>query len=536
MLGEILTKAPTAPVRLNPDVPPGLERIVNKLLEKDRELRYQSARDVRVDLERLHRAATARVTAGHETVERASIVVLPFENLSPDPDNAFFADGLTEEVITDLSKVSALRVISRNSAMQLKRTAKDTRTIGRELNVRYVLEGSVRRAGQALRITAQLIDAATDSHLWAEKYSGTLEDVFDIQETLSRTIVEALKVKLTPREESQLGVRPFGDLQAYQYDLRARQELYGFTDESLNRALQLSSQAMSIVGDHELLHATTGQAYLIYLLWGIKTDDRYLELAEESARKVFALNPDSGPGYALLGEIAYKRGDRLESARLLKRALDIWPADPDALIWLVSLYARAGKPAPMRHWLTKLLEVDPLTALVQAWAGLLAYLEEGPSARDKLVQACRKMYEMDPFNPYSRINLAWSLLICEQRDGAIEMLDLLLRDTPAHGFGRVASFWKAALSGDRQAARAALSPELVSWAAGDDWCSWFIAEGFAALGARSEALDWLENGVRRGLLNYPLIASHDPLLEPLRAEPRFKAVLEAIRPHWEALT
>ena len=208
IVGEILTKAPTAPIRLNPEVPAELERMVNKLLEKDRELRYQSASDLRVDLERLRRTAITRVTTGQPIGEEASIVVLPFDNLSPDPDNAFFADGLTEEIITDLSKVGALRVISRNSAMQLKKRAKDTRTIGLELNVRYVLEGSVRRAGQALRVTAQLVDASTDRQLWAEKFNGSLEDVFAIQEKLSRAIVDALKVKLSPREESQLAARP----------------------------------------------------------------------------------------------------------------------------------------------------------------------------------------------------------------------------------------------------------------------------------------------------------------------------------------
>ena len=535
IVGEILTKAPAAPIRLNPEVPAELERMVNKLLEKDRELRYQSASDLRVDLERLRRTAITRVTTGQPIGEEASIVVLPFDNLSPDPDNAFFADGLTEEIITDLSKVGALRVISRNSAMQLKKRAKDTRTIGLELNVRYVLEGSVRRAGQALRVTAQLVDASTDRQLWAEKFNGSLEDVFAIQEKLSRAIVDALKVKLSPREESQLAARPIGNIQAYECYLRARQELYRFTDEALNRALQLSWQATSLVGDNELIQATIGQAYLLYLVWGIKTDERYLDQAEECARKAFALNPDSGPGHALRGMIAYKRGDRLESARLLKRALEIWPANPDALIWLVSLYARAGKAAPMRHWLTKLLEVDPLTALVQAWVGLLAYLEEGPSAAGRLLQATRKMYEMDPYNPYSRINLAWSLLICKERHEALQMLELLIKDTPAHGFGQVALFWKGALGGDPDGARSALSPQLVDWASGDDWCSWFLAEGFAAMGANGEALDWLENAVRRGLLNYPLLAAHDPLLEPIRAELRFKALLGAVRPQWEAL-
>jgi TolB-like protein len=188
VLGENLTKAPVAPVRLNPDVPPELEHVLDKLLAKDRTLRYQAAADLRVDLERLRRGLVA---PGATTLEQASIVVVPFENLSPDPDQEYFCDGMTEEIIADLSKVRALRVISRTSAMRLKGTDKTLETIARELKVRHVLEVSVRKAGNSLRITAQLIDATSDTHLWAEKYTGTLDDVFEMQEKVSRALYTA---------------------------------------------------------------------------------------------------------------------------------------------------------------------------------------------------------------------------------------------------------------------------------------------------------------------------------------------------------
>jgi adenylate cyclase len=137
-------------------------------------------------------------------IKEKSIIVLPFENISPDPDQEYFSDGLTEEIITDLSQIQSLRVISRNSSMMLKGTRKATKTIAKELNVQYVLEGSVRKAGNNLRIVAQLIDAKTDTHLWAEKYRGILDDIFDMQEKVSQSIVNALKVKLTPKEDSQI--------------------------------------------------------------------------------------------------------------------------------------------------------------------------------------------------------------------------------------------------------------------------------------------------------------------------------------------
>ncbi len=151
-------------------------------------------------------------------------MVLPFENASPDPENAYFADGLTEELIADLSKIRDLKVIARNSAMRLKCTTKDARTLGRELNVRYVLGGSVRRAGQSLRITAHLSEAVDDTQVWAEKYSGTLDDVFDLQERFSRQIVAALKLTLTPGEQQALLDRPIKNPLAYELYFRARQE------------------------------------------------------------------------------------------------------------------------------------------------------------------------------------------------------------------------------------------------------------------------------------------------------------------------
>jgi len=154
-----------------------------------------------------------------------SIVVLPFENMSNDPEQEYFSDGLTEEIIADLSKLSSLRVISRTSAMVFKGSKKDVRTIGQELNVRYVLEGSVRKTGNKLRITAQLIDASNDAHLWAEKFSGVLDDVFDIQEKVSHAIVDALRLELTPHERASLVVKSPSDPAAHELYLEGRYHL-----------------------------------------------------------------------------------------------------------------------------------------------------------------------------------------------------------------------------------------------------------------------------------------------------------------------
>src|SRR6185312_10836919 len=180
---------------LRPGVPGSVRRAVERALSKAPADRFASLPEFLVALEAPEAPAAA---------PKKAIVVLPFANLSPDPDNAFFAAGLMEEVIADLSRVRALTVISRTSSVKLTETGWDLRRIGRELNVRYALEGSVRRAGSALRITAQLIDVDTDAHLWGEKYSGTVDDVFDLQERLSRQIVEALQITLSPPEDREI--------------------------------------------------------------------------------------------------------------------------------------------------------------------------------------------------------------------------------------------------------------------------------------------------------------------------------------------
>jgi serine/threonine-protein kinase len=186
VIAKLLIERPTPPRVVRDNVPEAIDRAIMKALAKVPADRFDSA---------LEFAAALTAKAADPEHDVKSIVVLPFANLSPDPENDYFSDGLTEEIIADLSKLQSLRVTSRNSAMQLKGTDKNTKTIGRELNVRYVLEGTVRKAGDRLRITAQLIDAGNDAHLWAEKYDGVLEDVFDMQEQVSGSIVQALTVR-----------------------------------------------------------------------------------------------------------------------------------------------------------------------------------------------------------------------------------------------------------------------------------------------------------------------------------------------------
>jgi TolB-like protein len=235
-------------------------------------------------------------------IPEKSIVVLPFTDLSPQKDQEYFCDGMTEEIIADLSQVRELLVISRSSAMTFKGSPKTVRDIAKDLNIRYVMEGSVRKAGNNLRITAQLIDAMNDAHIWAERYSGTLDDVFDIQERVSCSVVKALKLMLTSEEAGKMAERPIGNVAAYECYLKAKHDVWSFTKEGTERAVQYLQNALDILGENATLYAGLGLAYFQLVNLGIKQDE-HLDKAREYVQKAFALDPDSPQAHAVRGYI-----------------------------------------------------------------------------------------------------------------------------------------------------------------------------------------------------------------------------------------
>jgi TolB-like protein len=187
-----------------------------------------------------------------------AIAILPFANLSADPRNAYLADGLSDEITADLAGVRTLRVVSRRSAMRFASTRKDAKAVAAELGVRYLVEGSVRRAGDDLRITAQLIDASLDETIWADKYTGSVSDVFEMQERLARTIVDALALRLTPDEDRRLSTRPLDSIPAYECYLQARQEVWRWRKDSIDHGVRLLRTALEMIGDNAVLHARSG--------------------------------------------------------------------------------------------------------------------------------------------------------------------------------------------------------------------------------------------------------------------------------------
>jgi TolB-like protein len=549
VLTEILTKAPTAPVRLNPDVPADLERIVTQLLEKDRALRCQSAADLRADLDRLRRALSipaAAPTAGPEAIglargslssvegergpasrgEQASIVVLPFENLSPDPDNAFFADGLTEEIIANLSKVRALRVISRTSAMLFKGAQKSIPTIAHELNVRHVLEGSVRRAGNNLRITAQLIDAATDAHLWAEKYSGTLDDVFDLQEQLSRRIVDALRVVLTPDEERRLSAHRHEDPRVLNVWTRVRQEFWQLAPDSIDRARRLIDGAEQTVEPHALLYAARAAMSYAAYDFGISHDEATLSQIAVYAGQAIWLDPDLAQAHLTMGFVCYKRGDLQGFVRHAKRSVELERIG-DSLMWLTFILAEAGKTAESRRYVEELERRDPFPSITALGRAMVELFDGQPVPALVAIRDARSRFDAaEPFAGWWEAQIA----VYAGHDDEARRVACEAGARNAGLFSDLSQCLVHALDGALDRACDLInSASLRETARTDETIPHFLASCFARLGDTTEALVWIEQAISWGFTNHRFMSAHNAMLAPLRGDPRFEALLDTAR-------
>lgn len=252
----------------------------------------------------------------------SKLAVLPFENMSPDRETDYFSDGLTEELIMHLSRIKELQVISRTTVMQYKNAQKAMHVIGSELNARYILEGSVRKHRDDLRITAQLIDVHTDSHLWAETYKGNMADVFDIQESVAKQIVQAMRLTLTPAEEIALGKRATLNTDAFDFNLHAREFLFRSSKSNLLSAVDLFQEAIKLDPRYAAAYAGLGEAYAIIYVWHDKKEI-WLAKAMEASLKALMYDNTSSEGYNALGLTYYCKREHEEALTAIEKAIEL---------------------------------------------------------------------------------------------------------------------------------------------------------------------------------------------------------------------
>jgi eukaryotic-like serine/threonine-protein kinase len=436
LITAILHQAPAPPAQLNPQLPAELERLIGKCLEKEPENRYQSAKELAVDLRRL--GTPSSVTASWRVVERPrsrlgrkvllgltgvlvvtalllglnavsgwrerllgkeagagihSLAVLPLANLSGDPEQEYFADGMTEELITDLSKIASLKVISRTSVMQYKDARKPLREIGRELGVEGVIEGSVRRVGDRVRITAQLIYAPSDTHLWAESYDRDLHDVLKLQGEVAQVIANEVNAKVTPQEQARLsGKRPI-DPEAYQAYLQGRYYWNKRTEEDIRKAIGYFQQAINKNPNYALAYAGLADSYLVLSLYSSAPWQDTYRQAKAAATKALEIDDNLAEAHATLASTrAGEQWDLAGALTELARAIQLNPNYATGHQWYAEYLICSGDAEKAIAEIRRAQELDPLSLVINSTYGYILF--QARRYDDALAQA-RKTLGMD---------------------------------------------------------------------------------------------------------------------------------------------
>jgi TolB-like protein/Tfp pilus assembly protein PilF len=467
----------------------------------------------------------SRWTRGGDAGERiGSVAVLPLENLSRDAEQEFFADGMTDALINDLSKIRALRVISRTSVMRYKGVRKSLADIARELNVDAVVEGSIMRSGTRVRITAQLIHAATDRNLWANSYERDLQDALALQAEVARSIADEVKISVTPEERSRIGSARRVDPAAHEAYMRGRQQLDLRTKEGLVNAKGLFDRAIAIDATFAEAYAGLSDTYAFDGYMGFSPTTDAFRRAQEAARRSLALNEGLAEAHAAAAIVALFSWDWPGAEPEFRRAIDLNPSLATAHHWFSHyLIARNRMPESLEAS-RRALALEPLNANIAAHLSWAQYFAR---QYDDAIDQARRTIELDPGYYQGYLFRALALVAKSRYAEAIDDLTRTLtlpRVPETLALGVLAHAYAASgRAGDARKAidrYTALSPDFTN---NPDVAAFM----FTTLPDHKRALDLLEQAYHQHTGHIVNIAV-DPLYDPLRAEPRFKALVDKI--------
>jgi len=516
-MAAILHDPPQVPSRSRRDVPPGLDRLVAHCLEKDPAQRFQSARDLAFALA----ALSSTPSTAPSRPRAASVAVLPFANLSADPENEFFADGITEDVIAHLAKVRSLKVISRTSVMAFKKRDRSLREIGEKLGASTLLEGSVRRAGNRVRIVAQLIDGATDEHLWAETYDRDLTDIFAIQTDVALKIASALRAELSSEERARVRRQPTADLEAYELYLRGRSWLTRFTVEGFRRSLAEFDRAIERDPGFALAWASVAQVYAEHGIEGSvgMSPEDSIRRAREAVARALALDDELAEAHGIAGLIRFVFDfDWPGAERDFLKAIELSPGIAevhDHYSWLCSSLERYDE-ALREVRLAR--ELDPLSAQSDVAMTLLR-----AGRIEEALEDARRSVAREPGFPRCHSNLGWALILRGESAGGIASLERAVDLSPGTTLFLAQLGQAYALVGEADKARRVLD-RLHDLATREFVSPYHFAYVHTGLGEADVAIDWLERALeRRSGAIYGIKGSF--LFKSLRGHPRFVALL-----------
>jgi adenylate cyclase len=459
------------------------------------------------------------------TVSGKSIAVLPFDNLSRDPDNAFFAEGVQDEILTRLAKVADLKVIARTSTQKFKSAPADLRDVAKQLDVTNILEGSVQKVNDQVRVNVQLINALTNAHLWAEIYDRKLTDIFAVESDIAKTIADQLQAKLTGSEKQMMAAQPTTDTTAYELYHKGRSLWGKRTGDNIPKAIAFFEQAIARDPNYALAYAGLASAYILSPFYTGADRREAGSKAKEAALKALRLDPNLAEAHAALGKVLFfSEIDLAGATREYKRAIELKPNDADAHHWFSNdSLAALGQFDEAIAEGKRSVELDPLSIVINADLGETFFYA---NRYDESVAQLRKTLEIDPTSFYAHYNLGIALQAKGDLSGAIAEYEKAkqLSDNPA-----VATFWAQAKAhaGDQDAARRMLS-ELDEISKHREVVGYLRALLYLSLDNKEEALRWLEKSFEeRDGSNISWIKV-DPLLDALHGDPRFEALVQKV--------
>ena len=451
----------------------------------------------------------------------ASVAVLPFVNLSADPENEFFADGITEDVIAHLAKIRSLKVISRSSVIAFKKRDRNLREIGEKLGAATLLDGSVRRAGDRVRIVAQLIEASTDEHIWVDTYDRDLTDIFAIQTDVALKIANALRAELSKDERARVGRRPTVDLHAYELYLRGRNAYYRFTEEGFRSSMAQFEAAVARDPDFALAWASLAEAHAESCIHGYadSSPEQAIRLARQASARAIELDDELAEARGISGLVRFVfdfdwRGAESE----ILRALELSPSSAEVHTHYCWLCASQGRYDDAVREVRLAHELDPLMVQSDVATTLLR-----AGRTEEAIQEARRGLQADPAAPRCHSVLGWALIFHGENTAGIAELERAAALTPGATLFLAQLGEAYALTGSIEKARQILG-RLHERAALEFVSPYHLAYVHAGLGEADTALDCLERAFeRRSGAIYGIKGSF--LFRNLRGHPRFKSLL-----------
>jgi adenylate cyclase len=459
------------------------------------------------------------------TANAKSIAVLPFENLSSDKENAYFADGIQDEILARLSKIADLKVISRTSTEKYKSAPDNLREIAKQLGVANIVEGSVQKAADQVRVNVQLINALNDTHLWADIYDRKLTDIFAVESDIAKTIADTLQAKLTGAEKQLIAARPTSDVIAYELYLKGRLLWSKRGGENLRQAIAFYEQAIARDPNFAPAYAGLAEAYMVLPRYAETAPQETYPKAKAAALKALQLNDKLAEAHSALGFVLWVGDfDMAGSISEFQRAIALDPNSANAHKWYGNpTLVAIGRFDEAIKEIKRAAELDPLSTIINSDLGWTLMLAR---RYDEAIAQLRKTLEMDPTFYYAHLNLGLTLQLKGDLSGAIAEytkaqqlsedpeIRVRLADAKAH-------------SGDKEAAEQMLA-ELEELGHHRYVHTYWRALLYLSLGNHDEAIRWLEKGIadHEGRdINWIKV---DPLLDPLRGDPRFEALVQKV--------